>query len=197
MCPLIITYSVYTMTLPVCLNLLQSIECHTFIYCYLMSCSVLVILPLLIVFAALQLFIVSVLYAVRRQVSLPYRPPTHPNPVASMSHRIRSTRAQRVTTTVAALRVSALCLTACVPAFCATDAHAASDVDWASIEPAESISFCTNHPRCSQAIEQELVYFFTEYTRIEVEVVTAAPTTKSSLSASRLRRPLATCATSS
>ncbi|WAC66058.1 carbohydrate ABC transporter permease [Agrococcus sp. SL85] len=59
MWPLIITDSVETMTLPVGLNLLQSIEGQTGSYGYLMAGAVLVILPVLIVFAALQRFIVS------------------------------------------------------------------------------------------------------------------------------------------
>lgn len=59
MWPLIITDSVDTMTLPVGLNLLQSIEGQTGSYGYLMAGAVLVILPVLIVFAALQRFIVS------------------------------------------------------------------------------------------------------------------------------------------
>ncbi|WP_306232869.1 ABC transporter substrate-binding protein [Agrococcus beijingensis] len=90
-----------------------------------------------------------------------------------MSHRIPSTRAKRVTTTFAALGVAALGLTACGPAVGATDAGAAAEVDWASIEPAESISFWTNHPGGSQEIEQQLVEAFTEETGIEVEIVTA------------------------
>lgn len=59
MWPLIITDSVEMMTLPVGLNLLQSIEGQTGSYGYLMAGAVLVILPVLIVFAALQRFIVS------------------------------------------------------------------------------------------------------------------------------------------
>ncbi len=59
MWPLIITDSVDMMTLPVGLNLLQSIEGQTGSYGYLMAGAVLVILPVLIVFAALQRFIVS------------------------------------------------------------------------------------------------------------------------------------------
>ncbi|WP_206446546.1 ABC transporter substrate-binding protein [Agrococcus sp. KRD186] len=92
-----------------------------------------------------------------------------------MNHRIRSTRAKRVTTTVAALGVAALGLTACGPAVGATDpsADAAAATDWTSVEPAESISFWTNHPGGSQEIEQQLIDSFTEETGIEVEVVTA------------------------
>lgn len=59
MWPLIITDSVNTMTLPVGLNLLQSLEGQTGSYGYLMAGAVLVIVPVLVVFAALQRFIVS------------------------------------------------------------------------------------------------------------------------------------------
>lgn len=90
-----------------------------------------------------------------------------------MPNRIPSTRAKRVTTTIATLGVAALGLTACGPAVGATDADAAAAVDWASVEPADSISFWTNHPGGSQEIEQELVGGFTEETGIEVEIVTA------------------------
>ncbi|WP_425845872.1 extracellular solute-binding protein [Agrococcus sp. TSP3-2-1] len=90
-----------------------------------------------------------------------------------MSHRTPSARAKRATTTVAALGLAALGLTACGPAVGATTTEAAAEVDWASIEPADSISFWTNHPGGSQAIEQQLVDAFTEETGIEVEIVTA------------------------
>lgn len=59
MWPLIITDSVDTMTLPVGLNLLQSVEGQTGSYGYLMAGAVLVIVPVLVVFAAMQRFIVS------------------------------------------------------------------------------------------------------------------------------------------
>jgi sn-glycerol 3-phosphate transport system substrate-binding protein len=90
-----------------------------------------------------------------------------------MSHRNTTARAKRATTAVAALGIAALGLTACGPAVGATETEAATEVDWASIEPADSISFWTNHPGGSQAIEQELVEGFTEETGIEVEIVTA------------------------
>ncbi|MCH1883362.1 extracellular solute-binding protein [Agrococcus sp. ARC_14] len=91
-----------------------------------------------------------------------------------MSHRIPATRAQRVTTSVAVLGIAALGLTACGPAVGASDsADEAAATDWASIQPADSISFWTNHPGGSQAIEQELIDGFTEETGIEVEIVTA------------------------
>jgi sn-glycerol 3-phosphate transport system permease protein len=59
MWPLIITDSAENMTLPVGLNLLQSLEGQTGSYGYLMAGAVLVILPVLVVFAALQRFIVA------------------------------------------------------------------------------------------------------------------------------------------
>ena len=57
--PLIITDSVDKMTLPVGLNLLNSIEGQTGTYGILMAGAVLVIVPVLIVFAALQRYIVA------------------------------------------------------------------------------------------------------------------------------------------
>lgn len=57
--PLIITDSTDKMTLPVGLNLLNSIESSTGTYGILMAGAVLVILPVLIVFAALQRYIVA------------------------------------------------------------------------------------------------------------------------------------------
>lgn len=57
--PLIITDRVDTMTLPVGLNLLRSIEDTTSSYGILMAGAVLVIVPMLIIFAALQRYIVA------------------------------------------------------------------------------------------------------------------------------------------
>ncbi|SJM52742.1 carbohydrate ABC transporter permease [Agrococcus casei] len=57
--PLIITDSVDKMTLPVGLNLLNSIEGQTGTYGILMAGAVLVIVPVLIIFAALQRYIVA------------------------------------------------------------------------------------------------------------------------------------------
>ncbi|GAA1620926.1 MULTISPECIES: carbohydrate ABC transporter permease [Brevibacterium] len=59
MWPLVITDTPENMTLPVGLNLLQSVEGQTGSYGYLMAGAVLVIVPVLIVFAALQRHIVS------------------------------------------------------------------------------------------------------------------------------------------
>ena len=82
-------------------------------------------------------------------------------------------RAARATTAMAALGIAAVTLTACGPAVGSTAPDAAAETDWSAVEPAESISFWTNHPGGSQAIEQELVDAFTEETGIEVEIVTA------------------------
>ncbi|QUW19358.1 ABC transporter substrate-binding protein [Agrococcus sp. Marseille-Q4369] len=90
-----------------------------------------------------------------------------------MSMSIPAARTRRVTTAIAALGVAALALTACGPSVGASSADAATEVDWASIEPAESITFWTNHPGGSQEIERQLVDAFTEETGIEVEIVTA------------------------
>lgn len=90
-----------------------------------------------------------------------------------MSSSIRTTRAKRATTTIAVLGVAALGLTACGPSVGAGPGEAAAETDWAAIEPADSISFWTNHPGGSQEIEQELIAGFTEETGIEVEIVTA------------------------
>lgn len=57
--PLIITDSTDKMTLPVGLNLLNSVEGQTGTYGILMAGAVLVIVPVLIVFAALQRYIVA------------------------------------------------------------------------------------------------------------------------------------------
>lgn len=57
--PLVITDTPENMTLPVGLNLLQSIESNTGSYGVLMAGAVLVIAPVLVVFAALQRYIVA------------------------------------------------------------------------------------------------------------------------------------------
>ena len=57
--PLIITDRPESMTLPVALNLLQSLESNTGNYGVLMAGAVLVIAPVLVVFAALQRYIVA------------------------------------------------------------------------------------------------------------------------------------------
>ncbi|WAC66057.1 ABC transporter substrate-binding protein [Agrococcus sp. SL85] len=90
-----------------------------------------------------------------------------------MSQPTAGARTTRATTTLAALGAVALGLTACGPAVGASGPEAAAETDWAAVEPAESITFWTNHPGGSQEIEQELVDAFTAETGIEVEIVTA------------------------
>ncbi|WP_349828325.1 carbohydrate ABC transporter permease [Brevibacterium litoralis] len=59
MWPLVITDTPEVMTLPVGLNLLQSLETSTGSYGVLMAGAVLVVIPVLVVFAALQRYIVA------------------------------------------------------------------------------------------------------------------------------------------
>lgn len=74
----------------------------------------------------------------------------------------------------AVLGIAALALTACGPDTSGDEAEeAAEGTDWAEVEPAESITFWTNHPGGSADIENELIDEFTEETGIEVEVVTS------------------------
>lgn len=73
-----------------------------------------------------------------------------------------------------AFSVAALALTACGPDTSGDGpAEEAEGTDWSSVEPAESITFWTNHPGGSQALEEELVERFTEETGIEVDMVTS------------------------
>ncbi|GGA55227.1 ABC transporter substrate-binding protein [Pseudoclavibacter endophyticus] len=67
---------------------------------------------------------------------------------------------------------AALALTACGPAVGGDDA-AADTADLSGVEPADSITFWTNHPGGSMDIEASLIESFTEETGIEVEHVTA------------------------
>lgn len=74
----------------------------------------------------------------------------------------------------AAFSVGLLALTACGPDTNGGGvAEEADDTDWADVEPAESITFWTNHPGGSQDLEEELVERFTEETGIEVDMVTS------------------------
>ncbi|WP_349828318.1 ABC transporter substrate-binding protein [Brevibacterium litoralis] len=76
---------------------------------------------------------------------------------------------------VAALAgVAALGLSACGPAVGDdSGSDEAAAVDWATVEPADSISFWSNHPGGTMELEQEFIDAFTEETGIEVELVTA------------------------
>lgn len=74
----------------------------------------------------------------------------------------------------AVLGIAALALTACGPDTSGEDAaDEAEATDWSEVEPAESITFWTNHPGGSADVENELIDEFTEETGIEVEVVTS------------------------
>lgn len=85
--------------------------------------------------------------------------------------RITSSRAVRGT---AVLGVAALALTACGPDTTGGDGEAEVEgVDWSEVEPAEEITFWTNHPGGSADVEEELIAGFTEETGIEVNVVTS------------------------
>lgn len=81
-------------------------------------------------------------------------------------------RTPRYLVGASALGVLALGLAACGPSVGATESDAA-EVDYSSIEPAESISFWSNHPGGSMELEKEFIAGFTEETGIEVELVTA------------------------
>ena len=76
--------------------------------------------------------------------------------------------------TGAILAASALLFTACGPSTGSTadDAEAAA-ADISGVEPADSITFWSNHPGGSIDIERELIQAFEEETGISVELVTA------------------------
>ncbi|MGO1629248.1 MAG: ABC transporter substrate-binding protein [Agrococcus casei] len=77
---------------------------------------------------------------------------------------------------VAAVAAATLALTACGPGVSTdadADADAAVDTDFASIEPADSITFWSNHPGGSMDIEKDLIAAFEDETGITVEHVTA------------------------
>ncbi|WP_413451383.1 ABC transporter substrate-binding protein [Georgenia phoenicis] len=80
----------------------------------------------------------------------------------------------RLTRSAAVLGVAALALTACGPDT-STDAEAApaDEVSLDGVEPAEEITFWTNHPGGSADVENELIAEFTEETGIAVNVVTS------------------------
>ncbi len=89
-----------------------------------------------------------------------------------MKKHFHHVRKSRVVFGTAALSIAALALTACGPDT-SGDAAESESVDFADVEPAEEITFWTNHPGGSQDIENELIEEFTEETGIEVNVVTS------------------------
>lgn len=85
--------------------------------------------------------------------------------------RTRSAR-RRPLSLVACLSAAAVVLVGCGPDTSGEEAESDA-VDFTDVEPAESITFWTNHPGASQDIESELVEQFTQQTGIEVEIITA------------------------
>ncbi|MGO2111952.1 MAG: ABC transporter substrate-binding protein [Pseudoclavibacter sp.] len=86
----------------------------------------------------------------------------------------RSTfNSRRAIGSVSIAAVAALALTACGPAVGGEDTAAAEGPDLSGVEPAESITFWTNHPGGSMDIETSIIEAFTEETGIEVDHVTA------------------------
>src|SRR5690625_3039563 len=83
--------------------------------------------------------------------------------------RVRKSRALAGT---AALSIAALVLTACGPDT-SDDTAESEATDFSDVEPADEITFWTNHPGGSQDVENELIEEFTEETGIEVNVVTS------------------------
>ena len=67
----------------------------------------------------------------------------------------------------------ALTLAACGPSTTETEGGAEATTDFAGIEPAESVTFWSNHPGGSIDVENELIAAFTAETGIEVDHVTA------------------------
>ncbi|NWN87878.1 MAG: ABC transporter substrate-binding protein [Micrococcaceae bacterium] len=90
-----------------------------------------------------------------------------------MKQQPAHTRKNRRTTLGAAvLSIAVLGLTACGPDT-SGEATEAEAVELEGVEPAEEITFWTNHPGGSQDVENELIAEFTEDTGIEVNVVTS------------------------
>ncbi|NLS10827.1 ABC transporter substrate-binding protein [Nesterenkonia sp. MY13] len=70
--------------------------------------------------------------------------------------------------------MAALVLTACGPDTSGESAEdQVADTDWSDVEPADEITFATNHPGGSEDQENELIEQFTEETGIEVNVITS------------------------
>jgi sn-glycerol 3-phosphate transport system substrate-binding protein len=92
-----------------------------------------------------------------------------------VSHAARPSGRRRAA--VALTAVAAVTLTACagpsVGATSADDATSAEDVDWSQVEPADEITFWSNHPGQSQAYEERVIAEFEAETGIEVDLVTA------------------------
>lgn len=93
-----------------------------------------------------------------------------------MSTITSSRRLRRGMAAGAALAAASLVLTACGPSTGGGDDNNGggdSGVDYSGVEPADSITFWSNHPGASIDIEREMIEAFTAETGIEVEHVTA------------------------
>lgn len=93
-----------------------------------------------------------------------------------MSHRAAPHR--RPLAALALAAVGALGLTACTTPTIASgeaaETPAAEAVDWSSVEPASEITWWSNHPGSSKAVEEELIARFeAEHPEISVKLVTA------------------------
>lgn len=92
---------------------------------------------------------------------------------------LRSARSKRSAGLIAALASTALVLTACGPSVSDGDNKPSGDQEaeagdkYEGVEPADSVTFWTNHPGGSIDLEKELIAKFTEETGIKVEHVTA------------------------
>ncbi|AXR73112.1 MULTISPECIES: ABC transporter substrate-binding protein [Auritidibacter] len=84
---------------------------------------------------------------------------------------MKTPRSPRVLSGVAALSICALALTACGPDTSGDGPEEPSDIDWSSIEPADEITFASNHPGASVDIEESMIEAFTEETGIEVNLI--------------------------
>ena len=89
-----------------------------------------------------------------------------------MKKHLSQVRTSRAVLGTAALSIAALALTACGPDTSGETTETEA-TDFADVEPAEAITFWTNHPGGSQDTENELIEEFTEETGIEVNVVTS------------------------
>ncbi|WP_146340728.1 ABC transporter substrate-binding protein [Nesterenkonia sp. NBAIMH1] len=76
---------------------------------------------------------------------------------------------------LAAVSIASLALTACGPDVGddGGEEEEAEATDWDGVEPADSITFATNHPGGSEDLETEMIEDFTAETGIEVEVITS------------------------
>ena len=74
---------------------------------------------------------------------------------------------------ITAAAAVAFTLAACGPSTTEAEGEAEATTDFAGIEPAESVTFWSNHPGGSIDVEKELIAAFTAETGIKVDHVTA------------------------